>query len=66
MRQGGASDDVITGMIAQREKNMPGFTTVFWFRDMLVESGFTRATVPFTAGFFGLVVGEVAAVTKRM
>lgn len=59
MRQGGASDDVIKGMIAQREKNMPGFTTVFWFRDMLVGSGFTRAMVPFTAGFFGLVIGEI-------
>jgi len=60
MEQGGASYDVIRGMIAQREKNIPGFTTVFWFRDMLREAGFTRATVPFISGFFGLVAGEVA------
>jgi len=57
MRRGGAPDDVITGMIAQREKHMPTFTTVSWFRDMLIESGFGRVMVPFTSGFVGLVVG---------
>jgi SAM-dependent methyltransferase len=57
MRRGGASEDVIRGLIAQREKHMPTFTTVSWFRDMLVESGFSRSIVPFTSGFIGLVVG---------
>jgi ubiquinone/menaquinone biosynthesis C-methylase UbiE len=59
MRHGGASEAVVQGMIAQREKHLPTFTTVSWFRDMLVESGFSRATVPFTSGFVGLVVGFV-------
>ncbi|MDD3857242.1 MAG: hypothetical protein PHP43_04250, partial [Methanoculleus sp.] len=53
----GASDNVVRGMIAQREANMPSFTTVSEFRDMLVESGFDRAVAPFASGFVGLVVG---------
>mgnify|MGYP005835234165 CR=1 FL=1 len=57
MKRRGAPDDVIRGMVAQREKNMPAFTTVPEFRDMLTASGFDRAVVPFTAGFVGLVVG---------
>jgi tRNA (cmo5U34)-methyltransferase len=57
MRRGGAPDEVITGMIAQREKHLPTFTTASWFRDMLIGSGFARAMVPFTSGFVGLVVG---------
>lgn len=57
MKRGGASDDVIRGMITQRDKHIPTFTTVSWFREMLVESGFDRAVVPFTSGFVGLVVG---------
>jgi ubiquinone/menaquinone biosynthesis C-methylase UbiE len=59
MRHGGASEAVIQGMSVQREKHLPTFTTVSWFRDMLLESGFSRATVPFTSGFVGLVVGFV-------
>ncbi|NYT17087.1 MAG: class I SAM-dependent methyltransferase [Methanomicrobiales archaeon] len=57
MRREGAPEEVIMGMIAQREKHMPTFTTVSWFRDMLAGSGFARAMVPFTSGFVGLVVG---------
>ncbi|MDD2473292.1 MULTISPECIES: class I SAM-dependent methyltransferase [unclassified Methanoculleus] len=57
MKRGRAPDDVVRGMIAQREANMPGFTTVSEFQDMLTESGFDRATVPFTSGFVGLAVG---------
>ncbi|KUK62102.1 MAG: Uncharacterized protein XE10_1016 [Methanoculleus marisnigri] len=57
MKRGGASDDVIRGMIAQRDKHSPEFTSVSWFRDMLVELGFGRAVVPFTSGFVALVVG---------
>ncbi|MDK2990242.1 MAG: tRNA (cmo5U34)-methyltransferase [Methanoculleus sp.] len=57
MKRGGASDDVIRGMIAQRDKHSPEFTSAPWFRDMLVELGFGRAVVPFTSGFVGLVVG---------
>lgn len=57
MKRGGASDDVIQGMIAQRDRHIPTFTTVSWFQDMLVDSGFGRAVVPFTSGFVGLVVG---------
>lgn len=61
MRQGGAADEVIAGMIAQREKHMPTFTTTSWFRDMLIEAGFSRAMVPFTSGFVGLVVGFLSS-----
>lgn len=57
MKEGGASDDVIRGMIAQRAKHLPTFTTVGEFRDMLVKSGFDRAVIPFVSGFVGLVVG---------
>lgn len=57
MKEGGASDDVIRGMIAQRAKHLPTFTTVGAFRDMLVKSGFDRAVIPFISGFVGLVVG---------
>ena len=57
MRRRGASDDVVRGMVTQREANMPAFTTVSEFRDMLVESGFDRAVAPFTSGSVGLVVG---------
>lgn len=57
MKRGGASDDVIRGMVAQREKHISTFTTVSEFREILVESGFGRAAVPFTSGFVGLVVG---------
>ena len=57
MKRRGASDDVVRGMVAQREKNLPEFTTVSEFRDMLVESGFDRAVAPFTSGSVGLVVG---------
>lgn len=57
MKRRGASNDVVRGMVAQREANMPTFTTVSEFRDMLVESGFERAVAPFTSGSVGLVVG---------
>lgn len=59
MKRRGASDDVVRGMIAQREKNLPEFTTVPGFRDILMEVGFDRAVVPFTSGSVGLVVGFV-------
>jgi tRNA (cmo5U34)-methyltransferase len=57
MRRGGAPEDVIQGMIAQREAHMPTFTTVPWYRDRLLESGFSHVMIPFTYGFVGLVVG---------
>lgn len=59
MERHGAPDDVIRTMIAQREKNMPEFSTCSWFQGMLVESGFSRATIPYTSGFFGVVAGEI-------
>jgi ubiquinone/menaquinone biosynthesis C-methylase UbiE len=57
MKEGGASDDIIRGMIGQRVQHLPTFTTVAGFRDMVVRSGFGRAVIPFTSGFVGLVVG---------
>lgn len=57
MRRGGVPEEVIQGMIEQREAHMPTFTTISWYRDRLLESGFSRAIVPFTSGFVGLVVG---------
>jgi len=59
MKRRGTSDDIVRGMVAQREANMPSFTTVPGFRDILVKSGFDRAVVPLTSGFVGLVVGFV-------
>lgn len=57
MRRGNVPDQIIQGMLVQRERNMPAFTTAAGFRDILVNSGFNRAMVPFTSGFVGLVVG---------
>lgn len=57
MKREGASNDLITGMIAQREKHMPEFTTFSWFQNMLGDSGFSHAIVPLTSGFVGMVVG---------
>ncbi len=57
MERQGVPGDVIRGMVAQQEKHMSTFTTVSEFREMLVESGFGHAIVPFTSGFVGLVVG---------
>ncbi|MGB4234845.1 MAG: class I SAM-dependent methyltransferase [Methanoregulaceae archaeon] len=57
MRLAGTPDDVIRGMIAQRAKHLPTFTTVAEFRDIVARSGFNRAAIPFTSGFVGMVVG---------
>jgi hypothetical protein len=57
MKQRGASDDIIRGMVAQRAQHLPSFTTAGEFRDILLKSGFGRAGIPFTSGFVGLVVG---------
>jgi len=59
MKRRGVSGGVARGMVAQRDAHMPAFTTVPRFRDILVESGFGRAVVPFTSGFVGLVVGFI-------
>lgn len=54
---GRVPDHIVRGMIAQWERNLPNFTTVSWFRDKLLEVGFSRATIPFTSGIVGLVIG---------
>jgi tRNA (cmo5U34)-methyltransferase len=59
MKNAGAPDDVIAGMIAQRTRRMPELTPVSWFRDQLEAAGFSPVLVPFSAGFVGLVVGYI-------
>jgi ubiquinone/menaquinone biosynthesis C-methylase UbiE len=56
MRDAGASEAVVTGMLAQRIRRLPKLSTIPWFRDRCRSAGFARIMVPYQAGFVGLVV----------
>jgi tRNA (cmo5U34)-methyltransferase len=57
MKDAGMPEDVVAGMDAARNERRSELRPVPWFCDMLENAGFDRVTVPFTAGFVGLVVG---------
>jgi len=57
MHNAGIPDEVISGMAAARKERLPELRPVSWFRECLLDAGFPRVMVPFTAGFVGLVVG---------
>ncbi len=57
MKKAGIPGEVIRGMNAARKERLPELRPVSWFRNVLLETGFSRVIVPFTAGFVGLVVG---------
>jgi hypothetical protein len=57
MKDAGMPDDVVAGMDEARNERRPGLRPVPWFCSVLEKAGFDRGTVPFTAGFVGLVVG---------
>lgn len=59
MERRGASNDVIKGMLRQRDARRPELSTIDHFQKTLREAGFTRCWVPFVAGFVALVVGEI-------
>ena len=56
MRDAGAGEDVISGMLAQRARRLPKISTIPRFRNQCAQAGFSRVFVPFLAGFVGLVV----------
>ncbi|OPY37788.1 MAG: hypothetical protein A4E35_01070 [Methanoregula sp. PtaU1.Bin051] len=64
MREAGAGDDVIAGMVAQRTRRLSKLSTISWFRERLAEAGFSSVFVPFVVGFLGLVIGY-APVSRR-
>lgn len=57
MKKTGVPDNMINGMTASRNERRPELRPISWFRNVLIEAGFSRGTTPFTAGFVGLVVG---------
>jgi tRNA (cmo5U34)-methyltransferase len=57
MKAAGVPEEAISGMAAARKERMPELRPVSWFRESLLDAGFPRVMVPFTAGFVGLVVG---------
>lgn len=65
MQEAGASETVVTGMLAQRTRRLPKLSTVSSFKDRCRSAGFTRVSVPYLAGFTGLVVACSPPVTGR-
>ena len=57
MRKSGIPGEVIRGMNVARKERLPELRPVSWFRNVLLETGFSRVMIPFTTGFVGLVVG---------
>jgi tRNA (cmo5U34)-methyltransferase len=57
MRDTGAGENVISGMLAQRSHRLPELSTIPRFRKQCASAGFPRVHVPYIAGFLGLVIG---------
>jgi tRNA (cmo5U34)-methyltransferase len=57
MKYAGASDKVVVEMMSQRKNRRPSLFTVYQFRENMKKAGFSHVSVPFNAGFIGMVVG---------
>ncbi|MDH7510678.1 MAG: class I SAM-dependent methyltransferase [Methanolinea sp.] len=59
MEQARVPPAVIGGMLRERRERLPRLATVSGFAGSIRNAGFFRVWVPFTAGFVGLIIGEV-------
>jgi SAM-dependent methyltransferase len=56
----GIPEEIMQGMVVEREAKYQDFDTLRKFRQRLLHSGFSRELVPFTAGFLGVVVSCIS------